>query len=248
MEMNVYFMPHVDIEELKKDEKLHIVQDGKGYLICLQENNEASIRTYNPEQYHDQFGMDSESAPLIRYMAEKYDLLIGGDGCMNDAGGRALHYGHSLPEDSVEILFEDYATAEMIEFRDFYGWSEEFILHLKDAHRKNREALGLKETYKVGDKVTLEYCGPDFSSCISGKVIFVDNKHILVHIPCYTHQLAADINRECLNYEYVEKITGVPVENIKKHEHDRFIDLADLATCLPMDTLGASISELGTIL
>ena len=55
MEMNVYFMPHVDIEELKKDEKLHIAQDDKGYLICLQENNEASIRTYNLEQYHDQF-------------------------------------------------------------------------------------------------------------------------------------------------------------------------------------------------
>ena len=248
MEMDVYFMPQVDLEELKKDEKLNIVIDNEGYLISLQGNNEASIRTHNLEQYQDYFVMHSESAQLLRYMTDKYGILIGGDGYLNDAGGRAWHYGHSLPEDAVEILFEDYATAEMIEFRDMYGWSEEFIEQLKDIRGKNREALGVKETYKLNDTVTLEYCGPDYSICISGRVIFVDNEHILVHIPFYTHQAAADINRECLDYEYVEKITGIPIEKIKNYEYDRFIDLADLATCLPRDTFGTPITELGTIL
>lgn len=246
MGMDVYFMPHVNFEELKKDKKLNIVIDEDGYLISLQGNNEASIRTYNLEQYQDYFVMHSESAPLLRYMTDKYGILIGGDGCLNDAGGRAWYYGHSLPEDAVEILFEDYATAEMIEFRDMYGWSEEFIEQLKDIRKQNKEALGVKETYKLNDTVTFEYCGPDYSACISGRVIFVDNEHILVHILSSTP--GAGINRECLDYEYVEKITGMPIEKIKKYEYDRFIDLADLATCLPSYTFGTPITELGTIL
>ena len=248
MGMDIYFMYPLDMEELKKDEKLNVVTDEGGYLISLQDNNEASIYAYNLEQYQDYFSMHSESAPLLKYMAEKYDLLIGGDGCLNDAGGRAWFYGHSLPEDSVEILFKEYATTEMIEFREAYGWSGEFIEHLKDIRSKNRQMLGIKETYKLNDIVRFEYCGPDCTTCMSGRVIFVDNEHILVHIPFYTHQAAADINRECLDYEHVEKITGMPIEKIKNYEYDRFIDLADLATCLPRDAFGTPITELGTIL
>lgn len=247
MGMNVYFMPQVDLEELKKDEKLNIVNNEEGYHISLLENNEASISTYNLEQYQDYFRMHRESAPLLKHLTEKYGLLVGGDGCLNDAGRRAWHYGHSLSEDAIEILFEDYATAEMIEFRDIYGWSEEFIQQLKDIRRKNREALGVKHKYNLNDTITFEYCGPDNSICISGKVIFVNNEHIIVHIPFYTHQAAADINRECLDYELVEKFIGFPIERIQKHEHDKFIDLADLATCLPRDTFGALITDLGTI-
>lgn len=247
MGMDIYFMYPLDIEKLQKDEKLNVVTDEGGYLISLQDNNEASIYACNLEQYQDYFSMHSESAPLLKYMAEKYDLLIGGDGCLNDAGGRAWLYGHSLPEDSVEILFEEYATTEMIEFREAYGWSEEFVEHLKDIRSKNRQMLGIKDAYKLNDVVRFEYCGPDCTASMSGRVIFVDNEHILVHIPFYTHQAAADINRECLDYEYVEKVTGIPIEKIKNYEYDRFIDLADLATCLPRDTFGTPITELGTI-
>lgn len=247
MGMDVYFMPQLNLEELKKDEKLNIVSDEGGYLISLQDNKEANIRTYDLEQYQHYFRMHGESAPLLRYMAEKYDLLIGGDGCLDDAGGRAWHYGHSLPEDSVEILFEEYATTEMIEFKEAYGWAEEFIAHLKDIRRKNREALGVKDCYKVDDIVKFEFCGPDYTICISGRVIFVDNDHILVHIPFYTHQAAADINRHCLDYEDVERITGASIESIRTYEFDRFIDLADPATYLPSCTFGASITEIGTV-
>lgn len=247
MGMDIYFMYPLDMEELKKNEKLNVVTDEGGYLIYLQENNEASIYACNLEQYQDYFSMHSESAPLLKYMAETYDLLIGGDGCLNDAGGRAWFYGHSLPEDSVEILFKEYATTEMIEFREAYGWSEEFIEHLKDIRSKNRQMLGIKETYKLNDVVRFEYCGPDCTASMSGRVIFVNNEHTLVHIPFYTFQLAADINRKCLDYESVEKITGMSVEKIKKYEFDRFIDMADPATFIPKDTFYEPISNLGRI-
>jgi hypothetical protein len=247
MGMDIYFMYPLDMEELKKDEKLNVVTDEGGYLIYLQENNEASIYAYNLEQYQDYFCMHSESAPLLKYMAEKYDLLIGGYGCLNDAGGRAWSYGSSLPEDSVEILFEEYATTEMIEFREAYGWSEEFIEHLKDIRSKNRQMLGMKETYKLNDVVRFEYCGPDYTISMSGRVIFVDNEHTLVHMPFYTFQQAADINRNCLDYESVEKITGMSVEKIKVYEFDRFIDMADPATFIPSDTFSEPIRNIGRI-
>jgi hypothetical protein len=247
MGMDIYFMYPLDMEELKKDEKLNVVTDEGGYLIYLQENNEASIYAYNLEQYQDYFCMHSESAPLLKYMAEKYDLLIGGYGCLNDAGGRAWSYGSSLPEDSVEILFEEYATTEMIEFREAYGWSEEFIEHLKDIRSKNRQMLGMKDTYKLNDVVRFEYCGPDYTISMSGRVIFVDNEHTLVHMPFYTFQQAADINRNCLDYESVEKITGMSVEKIKVYEFDRFIDMADPATFIPSDTFSEPIRNIGRI-
>ena len=247
MGMDIYFMYPLDMEELKKDEKLNVVTDDGSYVISLRDNNEASIYAYNLEQYQDYFCMHSESAPLLKYMAEKYDLLIGGYGCLNDAGGRAWSYGSSLPEDSVEILFEEYATTEMIEFREAYGWSEEFVEHLKDIRSKNRQMLGMKETYKLNDVVRFEYCGPDYTISLSGRVIFVDNEHTLVHIPFYTFQQAADINRNCLDYESVEKITGMSVEKIKVYEFDRFIDMADPATFIPSDTFSEPIRNIGRI-
>ena len=247
MGMDIYFMYPLDMEELKKDEKLNVVTDDGSYVISLRDNNEASIYAYNLEQYQDYFCMHSESAPLLKYIAEKYDLLIGGYGCLNDAGGRAWSYGSSLPEDSVEILFEEYATTEMIEFREAYGWSEEFIEHPKDIRSKNRQMLGMKDTYKLNDVVRFEYCGPDYTISMSGRVIFVDNEHTLVHMPFYTFQQAADINRNCLDYESVEKITGMSVEKIKVYEFDRFIDMADPATFIPSDTFSEPIRNIGRI-
>ena len=246
MGMDIYFMYPLDLEELKKDEKLNVVTDDGSYVISLKDNNEASIYACNLEQYQDYFRMHSESAPLLKYMAETYDLLIGGDGCMDDAGGRAWHYGSGLPEDAVEILFGEYATKEMINFKDYYGWSDEFIEHLKDILIKNREEIGVKESYKAGDLVIFEYCGPDNSIAISGRVVFVDDEHIIVNIPFNTK--AADFNRDCLDYELVEQITGTPVSNLKKDKNDRFVDLKDPATYLPYDTFGACIMDLVPII
>jgi hypothetical protein len=82
---------------------------------------------------------------------------------------------------------------------------------------------------------------------MSGRVIFVDNEHTLVHMPFYTFQQAADINRNCLDYESVEKITGMSVEKIKVYEFDRFIDMADPATFIPSDTFSEPIRNIGRI-
>lgn len=106
--------------------------------------------------------------------------------------------------------------------------------------------LGMKDTYKLNDVVRFEYCGPDNSVAISGRVVFVDDEHIIVNIPFDTK--AADFNRYCLDYELVEQITGTPVSNLKKYEYDRFVDLKDPATYLPYNTFGACIMDLVPII
>lgn len=248
MGMDIFTWPQLDIERLKNDEQLNIKIEDAGYLISLKDDTEACVCTLDLEQYQSTLRIHSGSGKVLRHLAERYDLLLGGDGCLNDAGGRAWSYGSSLPEDSVEILFEEYATTEMIEFREDYGWSEEFIEHLKDIRSKNRQMLGMKDAYKLNDVVRFEYCGPDYSIAISGRVVFVDDEHIIVNIPFYTVQQAADINRYCLDYELVEQITGTPVSNLKKYEYDRFVDLKNPATYLPYETFGACIMDIAPII
>ena len=43
MGMDIYIMYPLDLEELKKDEKLNVVTDDGSYVISLKDNNEASI-------------------------------------------------------------------------------------------------------------------------------------------------------------------------------------------------------------
>ena len=246
MGMDIFTWPHLDIERLKNDEQLNIKIEDAGYLISLKDDTEACVCTLDLEQYQSTLRIHSGSGKVLRHLAEMYDLLLAGDGCMDDAGGRAWHYSSGLPEDAVEILFEEYATTEMIEFREDYGWSEEFIEHLKDIRSKNRQMLGMKDTYKLNDVVRFEYCGPDNSAAISGRVVFVDDEHIIVNIPFYSK--ATDFNRYCLDYELVEQITGTPVSNLKKDKNDRFVDLKDPATYLPYDTFGACIMDLVPII
>ena len=246
MGMDIFTWPHLDIERLKNDEQLNIKIEDAGYLISLKDDTEACVCTLDLEQYQSTLRIHSGSGKVLRHLAEMYDLLLAGDGCMDDAGGRAWHDSSGLPEDAVEILFGEYATKEMIKFKDYYGWSDEFIEHLKAILIKNREEIGVKESYQAGDLVIFEYCGPDNSIAISGRVVFVDDEHIIVNIPFNTK--AADFNRDCLDYELVEQITGTPVSNLKKYEYDRFVDLKDPATYLPYNTFGACIMDLVPII
>lgn len=125
MGLDVYFIPALDMQEIKKDE--NIVMDGS--FIQLKDNNESKIRGYyeNPDDYEDYFRISSDSIPIIRYLCEKYNLLVGGDGLFNDAGYcfmmDALHYGTY-----------NYATVitEMLKYRETYGWSDEYIKKLEE--------------------------------------------------------------------------------------------------------------------
>ena len=55
MGMDIFFMYPLDLEELKKDEKLNVVTDDGSYVISLKDKNEASIYACNLEQYQYYF-------------------------------------------------------------------------------------------------------------------------------------------------------------------------------------------------
>ena len=95
-------------------------------------------------------------------------------------------------------------------------------------------------TYKVGDIVRFDCCGPDMTSCDSGKVIHVDDDHVIVHVTCLTLDRAADLNRNAVPYEEVEKIIGLSIDSIKEAPYDRFIDMMDPDSCEPYDVFGQS--------
>ena len=62
--------------------------------------------------------------------------------------------------------------------------------------------------YKIGDKVSFDYAGPDMASLMYGSVIYVDTEHIIVRVPCRTKGLAGDFNRNYLDAKEVESILG----------------------------------------
>ena len=65
----------------------------------------------------------SGSEKVLKYLAEKYDLLIGADGFLNDAG----HQTHLDAGDRARLAIE-----EMLAYKDVYGWSEEFVTKLEE--------------------------------------------------------------------------------------------------------------------
>ena len=132
MGMNVYTLPALNIAELKYDKNLTI-EDGKitygDSTIVLEDEN---------AQFEDYFKVIGGSEKILKYLAEKYDLLIGGDGCLHDAGYKAhLHAsagadGTDGSNDDLYVkLFTEYATKEMLYFKDAYDWSDEFSAKLE---------------------------------------------------------------------------------------------------------------------
>ena len=45
--------------------------------------------------------------------------------------------------------------------------------------------------YVEGDRIRVNYCGEDLSASTAGKVVFVDNEHLIVHFEFY-NPFAAD--------------------------------------------------------
>ena len=129
-----------------------------------------------------------------------------------------------------DLIFDDFATLEMLNFSDEYGWSNEFIEKLSAHRRQIRAELGVKVDYSVGDRVIFDYCGADATSMMSGKVIFADKHHAIVQVPSYTYGLAAEFNRNTMPLEQVEAIVGKPISEIKMYEYDRFVDMYNALT------------------
>ena len=119
MGLDVYTIPALDVEELKKDESL-TVENG---MITY---DGSSIAMYDENaKVEDYFRVWSGSEKVLKYLAEKYDLLIGADGFLNDAG----HQTHLDADDRARLAIE-----EMLAYKDVYGWSEEFVAKLEKAY------------------------------------------------------------------------------------------------------------------
>ena len=150
MGLDVHTIPSLNIEELKKDDNLTF---DNGYISL----EDSSIMMYDAnKKCEDYFRAFSNSSKILKYLAEKYDLMIGGDGFLHDAGFRSCMESRYL-YDEVEIfaLCVEYFTEEMLYFKDTYGWSDEFISRLEkrreefksayeDAKKKIEEKLSSK--------------------------------------------------------------------------------------------------------
>lgn len=120
MGLDVYFIPALNIEELRADENLEI----KDYVIEMKSPQKSFILSYldtldgvDNESY---FKLKQGSEHILKYLAEKYHRLVAADGFHNDSGYK-LHYDGTL-QDVID---------EMLQYKEEYEWSDEFVRELE---------------------------------------------------------------------------------------------------------------------
>ena len=91
--------------------------------------------------------------------------------------------------------------------------------------------------YVEGDRIEVNYCGEDLSASTTGKVVFVDKEHLIVHFEFYNPFAADGLNRQSMTDSEVEHITEKPIETFRKNEDDVFIDMKAPHTYLPTDVI-----------
>jgi hypothetical protein len=119
MGLDVYFIPSLNLEDLRNDEKLEI----EGCFIKMKEND-SSIMAYMPlddEEDIDYLRLNRQSPDIVKYLAETYHRLVGADGFHNDAGYRLCCDG------TIADVID-----EMLQYKDEYGWSDEFVKELRE--------------------------------------------------------------------------------------------------------------------
>ena len=223
----VFIYPAVNLDNLQADKSLEVTDD----TISLK-GEESSVTILNSYVVLDDVELCG-SVAVLKHLAEHHDYLM-------IASDMFYGKGEDLFDDMLknmfdesfysDLVFDDFATLEMLNFSDEYGWSNEFIEKLSAYRRQIRAELGAKVDYSVGDRVSFDYCGADATSMMSGKVIFVDKHHAIVQIPSYTYGLAAEFNRNTMPLEQVEAIVGKPISEIKMYEYDRFVDMYNALT------------------
>lgn len=172
MSLDIYFYPGLNIEKLKEDENLSVniiddtyKKDEKFYIIYLKPetpiediNNttpDGFIMTYDLESFTDYTAIRGNMFPLLNYLYEKYDILFGFDGALNDAGYKAIEeIFHLKPINDEKIyaepIFIEYATNEMIEYKDDYKWTNEILQKIININKNNKEVfLDMKNKYNI---------------------------------------------------------------------------------------------------
>ena len=135
MGLDVHLYPmreELTLEIIKDDGNLEIVE-GKMTYIQLKDDKESMVGLYSNDEVVDYVRAWGDSPRVLRYIAETYDMLLGGDGVLNDAGYMAAMDGMRCDtvEEMISIIIE-YYTTEMLEYAETYGWSEEFISKLME--------------------------------------------------------------------------------------------------------------------
>ena len=74
------------------------------------------------------------SYEILRYIGETYDSLIGADGYLSDAGYRMVMENRFCENDEENRAFTiGMLAGEMLDYSDYYGWSDEFKQRLEKA-------------------------------------------------------------------------------------------------------------------
>jgi hypothetical protein len=141
MGLDVYLYPmreQLTLEMIKEDEKLEIVE-GEMTYIQLRDDKDSKVGLYSNDEIVDYVRAWGDSPRVLRYVSETYDVLLGGDGVLNDAGYAAVMDGMrcETAEEMISLIIE-YYISEMLEYEETYGWSEEFISKLMAWREENK--------------------------------------------------------------------------------------------------------------
>lgn len=124
MGLDVYFIPALNVEELRADNNLEI--DGASIKMT---NNNSSIMSYvdSLDEVEDMefFRLNRHSEDIVKYLAETYHRLVAADGFHNDSGYK-LHYDGTLQD----------VINEMLQYKEEYGWSDEFVKELEEKKKQ----------------------------------------------------------------------------------------------------------------
>lgn len=226
----VFVYPSINIDALMADSELEVANN----VISLK-GEESKLTIFDSYLELDTVDLCG-SVAVLKHLAEKHNHLMIASDMFYHLGELFLEAYQTKIGDAVfdaVSAFVDFATLEMLNFGNEYGWSKIFYNKLVKLRKQNRAEMGVKNKYSVGESVRFDYCGGDMKSVANGMVVFVNEHHAIVRIPCYTSTLAKDINRNTMPTEQVEAIVGKPMGEIREYEYDQFVDMYNPLTFLP---------------
>ena len=233
--MKLEFYPDFDLKVVDVDDNIEAKVFDDGILVTFTGEENGVFFPYESDadsMPHPMVGVfEGEAMPLVRYIVEKYNLLVCAIDDFFDAASRCTRFMFS---DIIDEVIDDYATLEMLAFADEYGWSAEFTAHLRTIRKSAREKLGVKDSYEVGDVVKFDFCADEMIHSQYGKVIYVDKLHTIVHVTSHTKQLMS-LNRNPIPHEVVSDIICQDIETVIEHDYDKFIDMMDPYSYLAVD-------------
>jgi hypothetical protein len=237
--MKLEFYPDFDLKVVDIDNNIETKVFDDGVLVTFAGEKNGVFFPYESDTNSIPYPMvgelEDEAIPLVRYIVEKYNLLTCAIDDFFDAASHCARFIWLCENpDILDAVIDDYATHEMLAFANKYGWSDEFIVHLKAVRKAAREELGVKDSYVVGDIVKFDLCGEELIHSQYGKVIYVDKQHTIVHVTAYTMQLM-DLNRNYIPHDVVSGIICQDIGAIIEHDYDKFIDMMDPNSYLAVD-------------